>query len=72
MNADPGPRVDDIWRERREAGLCADCSHGLPLVSARGSRFWLCRRSKSDPSYARYPRLPVERCPGCETMGGPR
>jgi hypothetical protein len=28
--------------------------------------FWLCARSADDPRFAKYPRLPVLRCPGFE------
>lgn len=28
--------------------------------------FRLCRRAESDPTYARYPRLPVRVCAGFE------
>jgi hypothetical protein len=28
--------------------------------------FLLCRRSETDPDYAKYPRLPVLVCPGHE------
>jgi hypothetical protein len=47
-------------------GLCADCAHAQRVVSGRGSLFWLCRLSANDPAFARYPRLPVLRCPGHE------
>jgi hypothetical protein len=33
-------------------------------VSSRGVDFWQCRRSAADPSYPRYPRLPVIACNG--------
>jgi len=36
------------------------------VVSARGSRFTLCERSRTDPAYPRYPRLPVLACRGFE------
>ena len=36
------------------------------VTSGRGSRFLLCERSRTDARYARYPRLPVIRCPGYE------
>jgi hypothetical protein len=40
-------------------------------VSARGSTFWLCALSASDPRFPKYPRLPVLRCPGfVATAGG--
>jgi len=32
--------------------------------NTRGSSFSLCLRSREDDRYARYPRLPVVRCPG--------
>jgi hypothetical protein len=34
--------------------------------NTRGSVFSLCMRSKDDPGYPRYPRLPVLRCAGFE------
>ncbi len=46
-------------------GLCATCRHARVIGGAR-SLFWLCRRSESDPSYPRYPRLPVAACAGHE------
>jgi len=45
-------------------GLCAACRHTRRIESARGSVFWLCRRSATDPAYPRYPALPVVRCAG--------
>jgi hypothetical protein len=48
------------------AGLCADCAHARRIESDRRSVFYLCRRSMSDPSFAKYPRLPVLNCPGFE------
>jgi hypothetical protein len=35
----------------------------------KGSRFFLCERSKHDPRYPRYPPLPVLRCRGYEEGG---
>jgi GNAT superfamily N-acetyltransferase len=34
--------------------------------SARGSRFYLCGRSHTDPRFPKYPRLPVRDCAGYE------
>ena len=48
------------------AGLCNTCVHQRVVSTTRGSRFSLCERSRSDPRYARYPRLPVQECPGYE------
>ncbi len=49
-----------------DAGLCATCRHVRVVENRRGSRFYLCRRSELDPSFVRYPRLPVAQCRGYE------
>jgi len=49
-------------------GLCAACVHARPVVSGRGSTFWLCGRSADDPRFPKYPRLPVVRCVGFERL----
>ncbi len=36
------------------------------IRSGRGSRFSMCLRYKTDERFAKYPRLPVVRCPGYE------
>ena len=49
------------------AGLCNSCRHQRLVHNTRGSTFSLCERSKREPDrFPRYPRLPVERCPGYE------
>jgi hypothetical protein len=48
------------------AGLCDRCCHQQLVHNTRGSTFSLCRRSRTDPAYPRYPRLPVRECPGYE------
>jgi hypothetical protein len=46
-------------------GLCARCTHARHVRSAKGSDFWLCRRSETEPErYPKYPRLPVHACAG--------
>ena len=55
-----------------DPGLCDACRHSRRVESARGSLFWLCRRSETDPAYPRYPRLPVVICPGFEADPRPR
>ena len=50
-----------------EAGLCDSCAHQQVVRSGRGSRFSLCRRSRTDATYPKYPRLPVLACAGHET-----
>ena len=46
------------------AGLCSRCVHVQLVQSSRGSTFYLCRLSFSDPRFARYPALPVLSCAG--------
>jgi hypothetical protein len=53
-----------------EAGLCSRCLHVQVVVSARGSRFYLCRLSLTDPSFPRYPRIPVLTCAGFAARQG--
>jgi hypothetical protein len=45
-------------------GLCAGCVHTRVVESRRGSRFRLCQRSRTDPTFPRYPNLPVRACRG--------
>jgi hypothetical protein len=52
-----------------EAGLCETCMHQELVRNTRGSTFSLCLRSRSDPAYPRYPRLPVLSCRGYEPAG---
>lgn len=47
-------------------GLCESCRHQQVVRNTRGSSFSLCRRSREDGRYPRYPRLPVLRCGGHE------
>jgi hypothetical protein len=51
------------------AGLCDSCRHQQVVRNTRGSSFSLCRRSREDDRYPRYPRLPVASCPGHEPRG---
>jgi hypothetical protein len=53
-----------------QAGLCDSCRHQRRVNTTRGSSFSLCERSRTDPSYPRYPRLPVLRCAGYERREG--
>ena len=50
--------------ERAEIGLCAECVYGRRIESARGSVFYLCERSATDPAFPKYPWLPVMECSG--------
>ncbi|HET7054757.1 MAG TPA: hypothetical protein VFI09_12680 [Solirubrobacterales bacterium] len=52
-------------------GLCDSCAHQQLVPNTRGSVFSLCRRSREDPAYPRYPRVPVLRCAGYEPSAPP-
>jgi len=45
-------------------GLCANCVHAKQIQSDRGSLFHFCALSTVDPSFPKYPRLPVLSCSG--------
>jgi hypothetical protein len=51
---------------RPDNGLCDSCRHQRLIRNTRGSVFSLCERSRTDPDYPRYPRVPVLTCPGFE------
>jgi hypothetical protein len=53
-----------------KAGLCDSCKHQRVVTNTRGSRFSMCERSKSDPGFPKYPRLPVRECRGYERKAG--
>jgi hypothetical protein len=61
------PRV--LQGTMRARGLCDSCRHQRLVPNSRGSVFSLCERSRDDPAYPRYPRLPVAVCPGHEPRG---
>ena len=52
--------------ERPPAGLCDDCRHQRIIRTTRDSAFSLCERSRSEPEFPRYPRVPVTECRGFE------
>ena len=54
----------EVAAERARVGLCASCAHARVIENDRGSRFYLCELAKTDPRFARYPRLPVVACAG--------
>jgi hypothetical protein len=49
-------------------GLCADCRLARIIQSDRGSTFYLCQQSLTDPSFPKYPRLPVLSCSGYRAL----
>ena len=63
----------EVFSENKPAGpfigLCADCRHLRVITSDRGSKFYLCQRSATDPNFPKYPRLPVIQCRGYERKG---
>lgn len=61
--------MDDTRHEEQGVGLCARCRHVQVVDSRRGSRFYLCRLSATDPRFPKYPRLPVLRCEGFVAVG---
>jgi len=47
---------------REGEGLCATCARARHITNDRGSIFVLCLHSANDPSFPKYPRLPVLSC----------
>jgi hypothetical protein len=39
-------------------------------MSTGGATFYQCLRAEKEPSYPKWPRLPVLSCPGCEPGEG--
>ena len=54
----------DAAGDARAWGLCARCVHHRVVATDRGSRFVQCARARTDPSFPRYPRVPVVSCRG--------
>ncbi len=50
--------------EAGRVGLCLRCAWMRRVVSDRGSVFYLCGRHRRDPTFPRYPPLPVLQCRG--------
>jgi hypothetical protein len=50
--------------QKSSAGLCSTCAHSAVIESSKGSAFLLCRLSKTDPRFPKYPRVPVLACEG--------
>lgn len=56
--------------EQPRIGLCIDCQYMRKITSARGSIFYQCGRSASNPNFPKYPRVPVIECSGYEPKAG--
>ncbi len=54
------------------SGLCGSCAWVRRIENDRGSVFFHCGRSKLEPRYPKYPRLPVLRCEGYEARSTDR
>ena len=54
--------------ETADVGLCVSCDFMRRIASDKGSTFYRCERSATDPSFAKYPRLPVLQCAGYEPL----
>jgi rhodanese-related sulfurtransferase len=57
-------------RTHSRVGLCARCVHEKLIRSSKHSTYHLCLMSVFDPSFARYPTLPVRECEGFEDAAG--
>jgi hypothetical protein len=53
--------------EKDIVGLCATCTHARRITSDRGSTFFQCALSATDPDFPKYPRLPVLECRGYQS-----
>jgi hypothetical protein len=49
-----------------EVGLCSICRFAKTQRSSKEHTFWRCQRADSEPSFRRYPPLPVSECAGFE------
>jgi hypothetical protein len=56
--------MNDSRGDEQGVGLCARCEHAQVIRNDRGSRFFLCLLSSTDPRFPKYPRLPVLSCVG--------
>ena len=66
------PTAEDLARLARTgapAGLCETCRHAR-VVASRSSLFLRCGKAEADPSFPRYPRLPVAVCGGWQPREG--
>jgi hypothetical protein len=45
-------------------GLCWNCEYARHVEAKESSVYFLCERSLTDPTFPKYPRLPVLRCWG--------
>ena len=48
----------------RRVGDCFGCAHVKTLETKSKSAIFMCGRAEKEPSYPRYPALPLLNCPG--------
>jgi hypothetical protein len=44
--------------------LCETCASMREVITPKGSRFFLCQLSRTNPAFPKYPPQPVVRCDG--------
>jgi hypothetical protein len=52
-------------------GLCANCEFMRRIQSDRGSAFYQCQLSATNPKFPKYPRLPALTCDGYRPLRDP-
>lgn len=45
-------------------GLCLSCKYARHVEAKETTVYFLCERSLTDPTFPKYPRLPILRCSG--------
>lgn len=50
--------------QAKPAGLCPKCANVKIIRSSKGSTFYLCQLSATDPRFPKYPPQPVFACGG--------
>jgi hypothetical protein len=63
-------RSDLLARLATHPGLCAACEH-LNLLASPRSVFVRCAKAAADPTFPRYPPLPVTSCRGYRPAAPP-
>lgn len=58
--------AENAREEQLRVGLCANCQYMERIRSDRGAVFYRCGRAASDPTFRKYPALPVMLCAGYE------
>ena len=58
----------EAGRQAGRAGLCDGCRHARWIQNDRGGRFLRCGWSDIDPTFPKFPALPVRRCTAFESQ----